>query len=166
MLLCSLPFHKICESRLTMFAKHCKNRFPSFPWCSFAFSCFSPPIELFVKFHIQFSFHFCGSFSKIFLSLAWMRFENRSVLLFLFTSISVSYLLLKCRRLRFRSASFTYLPLNLLFEFSRVRFSSALVLDADLPPALPRQILRARIQATFLVTLPHLRLSLPFFLAF
>ena len=63
-------------------------------------------------------------FSKFFLSLAWMRFENRSVLLFLFTSISVSYLLLKCRRLRFRSARFTYLPLNLLLEFTRECFCS------------------------------------------
>lgn len=53
-----------------------------------------------------------------------MRFKNRSVLLFLFTSISVSYLLLKCRHLCFRSARFTYLPLNLLFEFPRERFFS------------------------------------------
>ena len=43
---------------------------------------------------------------------------------FFITFISVSYLLLKCRRLRSRSASFTYLPLNLLFEFTRECFCS------------------------------------------
>ncbi len=43
---------------------------------------------------------------------------------FFITFISVSYLLLKCRRLRFRLARFTYLPLNLLFEFPRERFFS------------------------------------------
>ena len=97
------------------------NRFLSL----FAFSCFSPPIELFVKFHIQFSFHFYGSFSKFFLSLAWMRIVKPVGLTF-----SIYFHLgiipsLKMPTLTFRLVNFiVYLPLKLLFAWILLRFRS------------------------------------------